>query len=159
MRPCAPSEWRRFHAYHYKTPQLSTVASTFILEATFGGDRNCIGLTTGDLSRGGCWSIGGTVYVPSGSWHCSGKMMPGAAMPRSAITVVLPEWQGFGVGGRLSDAAGEWHRRRGSDYYGQTGIRFGSARIFAALGGNRDESHNSAPSLATARLTVRATRR
>jgi hypothetical protein len=33
LRPCAPAEWQRFHSYHYKTAQLSTVASTCLLEA------------------------------------------------------------------------------------------------------------------------------
>ena len=35
-------------------------------------------------------------------------------------TVVLPEFQGFVVGASLSDAVGEWLRRLGSDFYGQT---------------------------------------
>jgi hypothetical protein len=33
LRLCAPAEWQRFHSYHYKTAQLSTVASTCLLEA------------------------------------------------------------------------------------------------------------------------------
>ena len=33
LRPCVPAEWQRFHSYHYKTAQLSTVASTCLLEA------------------------------------------------------------------------------------------------------------------------------
>ena len=33
LQRCAPSWWRRFHAYHYKTQVLSTVATTFLLEA------------------------------------------------------------------------------------------------------------------------------
>ena len=33
LRPCAPAEWQRFHSYHYKTAELSTVASTCLLEA------------------------------------------------------------------------------------------------------------------------------
>ena len=153
MRPCAPSAWCRFHAYHYKTPELSTVASTFILEATFGGDRNCIGeadhrMTSPAVDAGAstdaepvCVPVGFVATIPH-----SGKMMPGATMPpqRAHRTVVLPEWQGFGVGGRLSDAAGEWHRRRGSDYYGQTvHPRFGSARDASPLWEATETNHTT----------------
>ena len=33
---------------------------------------------------------------------------------------MLPEFQGFVVGASLNDVVGEWLRRRGSDFYGQT---------------------------------------
>ena len=36
LRRCGHAEWQRFHTYHYKTAQLSTVATTFLLEATLG---------------------------------------------------------------------------------------------------------------------------
>jgi len=64
----------------------------------------------------------------------SGKRSEGAAAPaqRAHRTVVLPEWQGVGVGSRLSDAVAEVHRRRGSDYYGQT--------VHPTFGGYRDRS-------------------
>ena len=48
---------------------------------------------------------------------------------RAHRTVVLPGWQGVGVGSRLSDAAAEWHRLEGCDYTGQTvHPRFGRYR-------------------------------
>jgi GNAT superfamily N-acetyltransferase len=48
---------------------------------------------------------------------------------RAHRTVVLPRWQGVGVGSRLSDAAAEWHRLEGCEYTGQTvHPRFGRYR-------------------------------
>ena len=45
----------------------------------------------------------------------------GEQQPRRAHrTVVLPEWQGLGIGSRLSDAVAEVHRLEGRAYYGQT---------------------------------------
>ena len=64
----------------------------------------------------------------------SGKRPEGARAPsrRAHRTVVLAEWQGLGVGSRLSDAAAEWHHREGADYYGQT--------VHPSFGGYRDRS-------------------
>jgi len=48
---------------------------------------------------------------------------------RAHRTVVLPEWQGMGIGSRLSDVGGEIYRRRGKKYFAQTvHPRFGSYR-------------------------------
>ena len=64
----------------------------------------------------------------------SGKRSEGARAPsrRAHRTVVLAEWQGLGIGSRLSDAAAEWHHREGADYYGQT--------VHPSFGGYRDRS-------------------
>ena len=51
---------------------------------------------------------------------------------RAHRTVVLHEWQGVGIGSRLSDAVAELHRRSGADYYGQT--------VHPTFGGYRDRS-------------------
>lgn len=48
---------------------------------------------------------------------------------RAHRTVVLPAWQGLGIGSRLSDAAAALHHHEGCDYYGQTvHPRFGEYR-------------------------------
>lgn len=53
---------------------------------------------------------------------------------RAHRTVVLPAWQGLGVGSRLSDAAAALHHREGYDYYGQTvHPRFGAYRDASPL--------------------------
>ena len=64
----------------------------------------------------------------------SGKRPEGARAPsrRAHRTVVLAEWQGLGVGSRLSDAAAEWHHREGAEYFGQT--------VHPSFGGYRDRS-------------------
>jgi len=55
---------------------------------------------------------------------------PGEELPRRAHrTVVLPCYQGLGIGSRLSDAAGEINKRQGRKYLGQTvHPRFGAYR-------------------------------
>ena len=127
LRLCAPHEWQRFHSYHYKTAQLSIVATTFLLEAI---------LVVGDDAQGP-HAADTLVSVPAGfaaTIPHSGKRSEGATAPpqRAHRTVVLPEWQGFGIGSRLSDAVAEWHLRRGSDYFGQT--------VHPRFGGYRDAS-------------------
>ena len=53
---------------------------------------------------------------------------------RAHRTVVLPAWQGLGIGSRLSDAAAALHHREGCDYYGQTvHPRFGAYRDSSPL--------------------------
>ena len=53
---------------------------------------------------------------------------------RAHRTVVLPAWQGLGIGSRLSDAAAALHHREGFDYYGQTvHPRFGAYRDSSPL--------------------------
>ena len=122
---CDPSAWRRFHPFHYKTPQLSTVATTFLLEAVF--------------PSGARIPVGFIATIPhSGRWSAAATAPP----QRAHRTVVLPEWQGLGIGSRLSDAAAEWHHRRGSDYYGQTAHpRFGAYRDASPLWAPTEANH------------------
>ena len=47
---------------------------------------------------------------------------------------MLPEFQGFVVGASLSDAVGEWLRRLGSDFYGQTVLGDLPSRLAAVQG-------------------------
>ena len=153
LRPCAPAEWQRFHSYHYKTAQLSTVASTCLLEARVAlGARaeaapTRLGTAAADAedAHHDAEAVAPdaedemSVYVPAGfvaTIPHSGKPTSEATdrPQRAHRTVVLPEFQGFGVGARLSDAVGEWLRRRGSDFYGQTvHPRFGAYRDASPL--------------------------
>lgn len=65
--------------------------------------------------------------------HSGRRSVHARAPPhRAHRTVVLAEWQGLGIGSRLSDAAAEWHHRRGSDYFGQT--------VHPTFGAYRDRS-------------------
>ena len=80
-------------------------------------------------------------------FECSGfghRQTPAAPPRRAHRTVVLPEWQGLGIGSRLSDAAAEWHARRGSDYYGQTAHpRFGAYRDGSSLWEPTEANHTA----------------
>jgi GNAT superfamily N-acetyltransferase len=135
MAPCDPREWERFQAYHYKTSQLSSVATSFVLVAEVQLSR-----------RGRQMSL---LRVPAAfiaTIPHSGKKSATATKPpqRAHRTVVLPEWQGIGIGSRLSDAAAEWHTRQGSDYYGQTvHPRFGSYRDGSPLWRPTDTNHTT----------------
>lgn len=76
----------------------------------------------------------------------SGKPSSTATAPpqRAHRTVVLPEWQGIGVGSRLSDAAAAWHAKRGSDYFGQTvHPRFGRYRDASPLWEPTEANHTT----------------
>ena len=58
---------------------------------------------------------------------------PGGLIPfRAHRTVVLPTWQGMGIGGLLSDAVARLHVVEGRRYFGQT--------VHPALGAHRDRS-------------------
>lgn len=134
LRRCSPSAWQRFHAHHYKTSELSKVATCFLLEAE-------IRVTRERTTR---LPVGFVATIPH-----SGKRTESASAPphRAHRTVVLPEFQGMGIGSRLSDAAAEWHHRNGSDYYGQTAHpRFGAYRDHSPLWAPLEANH-TAPQL------------
>ena len=105
LHPCTHSEWQYFAKHHYKSTQLSKRAEARVLVDKSSGVR-----------------VGFVATLP----HSNAGQ--GNAF-RAHRTVVLPSWQGMGIGSRLSDAGGEVHRRRGHRYYGQTvHPRFGSYR-------------------------------
>ena len=64
--------------------------------------------------------------------HNGRKNRAGVIPHRAHRTVVLPSWQGLGIGSHVSDAAGEFHLRAGGEYFGQT--------VHPAFGGYRDRS-------------------
>jgi len=150
LSPCNPELWRRFAPFHYKSEHLSAVASTFLLSATIpafhqahlvygirSGACRCgadIGSPRSEISvcnprrktgRRNGHMVEPVMRIPVGFVatipHSGKRSDSAAAAPRRAHrTVILPEWQGMGIGSRLSDAVAEWHRRRGADYFGQT---------------------------------------
>ena len=151
LRPCQPGEWRRFRAFHYKSAKLSSVATTFLLSAQVCVPRAvqpALPMDNGTLSEEEAIDLH-TVTVPAGfiaTIPHSGKRSSTATAPpqRAHRTVVLPEWQGFGVGSRLSDAAAAWHARCGSDYYGQTvHPRFGQYRDSSPLWVPTEANHTT----------------
>lgn len=126
---CDASAWTRFRSHHYKSSELSKVATSFLLEAA-------IDLGLGEGVR---VPVGFVATIPH-----SGRRTAGSTAPpqRAHRTVVLPEFQGLGIGSRLSDAAAEWHYRNGSDYYGQTAHpRFGAYRDNSPLWTPTEANH------------------
>ena len=151
LRRCGGGEvWRRFRALHYKSAALSTspaMRAHLLLARVVGGGGGDAGggggcgggggSGGGNGSEDGAEGHGGPPWLPCGfvatTPHNARRAEGARAPPRRAHrTVVLPEWQGLGVGSRLSDAVAEWHRRDGSDYFGQT--------VHPSFGGYRDAS-------------------
>lgn len=131
--PCVPSAWMRFRNYHYKTKNLSKIANTFV-----GLARCTTSSLTGGDSDGSearhlkmmAWDE--PVAMVSTIRHNGRKNGAGVVPHRAHRTVVLPSWQGLGIGSHMSDAAGELHVRAGGEYFGQT--------VHPAFGGYRDRS-------------------
>ena len=150
LRACAASEWRYYRDHHYKTQTLSSAARTFALtldslrygDEPTGNYRELLaGVCTVGCAVGFVATIpqaGGGVSdaAPSASAHKSSATIssPRKGGWRAHRTVVLPAWQGLGVGSRLSDAAAELHHSEGYDYFGQTvHPRFGAYRDASPL--------------------------
>lgn len=94
VEPCSVEEWRLFRPHHY---------------------------LSGDINRGAhCWLAkwkGVTVGF------AASLAFPNQAFTnawRGHRTVVLPDFQGLGIGPRLSDAIGEMHLSQGKRYFSKT---------------------------------------
>jgi len=126
--PCVPSLWKEFRCHHYKTKKLSKVATTYVALATctlFTNSQN-------NKSQVVCCREEPVAMV-STIRHNGPASDNGIEPSRAHRTVVLPTWQGIGIGSHVSDGAGEI-RTRGleSKYYGQT--------VHPAFGSYRDRS-------------------
>ena len=121
LRRCPRALWRRFRQHHYKSKVLSTHATAFACEE----EHRC-----GGAARMGEAAGGALVGFVATIRHNSAE---GVAR-RAHRTVVLPQWQGLGIGARLSDAVAELHRQQQVAYYGQTvHPRFGAYRDASPL--------------------------
>ena len=143
LRRCSGEVWRRFRALHYKSAALSkspAMRAHLLLARVVGrdgGDGGSGGVDCSGNGGDGSEDRGGPPWLPCGfvatTPHNARRAEGARAPPRRAHrTVVLPEWQGLGIGSRLSDAVAEWQRRDGSDYFGQT--------VHPSFGGYRDAS-------------------
>lgn len=106
LRPCHPSAWDHFKAHHYKSEQLSTNAEAHVAHATV----EVAGVTKTAVPVGFIATIR----------HAAKAATQAEAPRRAHRTVVLPEWQGLGLGSMISDAVAGYHFRQGREYYGQT---------------------------------------
>ena len=131
LRPCAAQRWDEFKSHHYKSEALSVRAQTFV----------AVLLERGAVERvRGCGDeepVGFVAAIPHIGWQRpSGEGGDGSDAARvtwrAHRTVVLPHWQGLGLGGMISDAVAELHHRAGLDYMAQT--------VHPRLGAQRDAS-------------------
>jgi len=99
--------WAAFKNHHYLSAELSPACHAYLATADFGDGEKLVGFTA-------CLPlIGATVHD---SW-------------RGHRTVVLPEFQGLGIGPCISDAVAEMYVRRGKKFYSRTAHpRFGAYR-------------------------------
>lgn len=89
LEACDRAWWSVFSDHHYKSPILSPAAHTYLLKHT-GRDL----------------PVGFVAVI-----RHNGAKVNGVQPFRAHRTVVLPAWQGLGIGSRLSDAAAEIYRR------------------------------------------------
>lgn len=94
IKPCTRDIWATFSDHHYLDNNIHTGASCWI--ATWNGRL------VGFLS---------SLSMPSGSLKKAW---------RGHRTVVLPEYQGLGIGARLTDALGDIHLAEGKRYFTKT---------------------------------------
>ncbi|GAB5373438.1 hypothetical protein AAMO2058_001751700, partial [Amorphochlora amoebiformis] len=126
------SEWKRvFSIHHYKSSKLSPRAISYLLMT-----KTLIPMHVGFIAaipQSGRFISAVDVDVKSGyvDRHVDrhGDRHVDKEAYRAHRTVILPEWQGMGLGGKLSDTAGEIFRKQGYRYFGQTvHPRFGQYR-------------------------------
>jgi len=123
LRPSDGSLWKPlFASHHYKSASLSRRSQSFLLETS---EKATFPIPVGIVA----------VIPQTGSFIGSGHRKSENVTSnvskafRAHRTVVLPQWQGMGLGSRLSDAAGEIFVRQGYRYFGQTvHPRFGMYR-------------------------------
>lgn len=107
LYPCRREIWPMFAPHHYLSHVLASSARCFLAVAEFEGTSNVVGFVS-------------CLPFPSGSLKRAW---------REHRTVVLPDFQGLGIGPRISDAIAELHVIEGKRYFSRTAHpRFGAYR-------------------------------
>jgi GNAT superfamily N-acetyltransferase len=96
--PCQRSIWRLFAAHHYYSQEIAQSSRTFLATAEFDGYEELVGFIA-------------SLPMPSGTLKNAW---------RASRTVVLPDFQGLGIGPRISDMVADIHRNEGKRYYSKT---------------------------------------
>lgn len=105
--PCKRDIWSVFAPHHYLSHELASASRCFLATADFNGVSNVVGFVS-------------SLPFPSGSLKRAW---------REHRTVVLPDFQGLGIGPRISDAVAELHLNEGKRYFSRTAHpRFGLYR-------------------------------
>jgi ABC-type ATPase involved in cell division/GNAT superfamily N-acetyltransferase len=116
LYPCERSVWPLFASHHYLSHVLASAARCFVAVAELDGERSVVGFVSSQP-------------LPSGTMKKAW---------REHRTVVLPDFQGLGIGPRISDAIAKLHLREGKRYFSRTAHpRFGVYRDKKGSGWNR----------------------
>ena len=106
--PCAKDTWAVFAKHHYLTADINKSCHAYLATARFaGGDETIVGFAS-------------SLTMPSGTLKKAW---------REHRTVVLPDFQGLGLGPKISDAVAQLHLDEGKRYFSRTAHpRFGAYR-------------------------------
>lgn len=106
--PATASDWNTFKKHHYLDGAINKSAKFFI---AYWGDR--------------CVAFAATLPLPSGTLQNAW---------REHRLVVLPEFQGLGIGPRISDSIAQLHKDNGKRFFSKTAhLRLGEYREQSAL--------------------------
>jgi GNAT superfamily N-acetyltransferase len=110
--PCKRSVWGMFAKHHYMSASLNNACRSYIATANFGDGEAVVAFTS-------------TLPFPN-RYVRNGY--------REHRTVVLPDFQGLGIGPRISDAVAQLHIDEGKRFYSRTAHpRFGAYRDASPL--------------------------
>ena len=105
--PCKRSAWAMFAKHHYLTEKLATSCRAYLATGDFGEGETVVGFAS-------------TISFPHGYIKNA---------YREHRTVVLPDFQGLGLGPKISDAVAQLHLDEGKRYFSRTAHpRFGAYR-------------------------------
>lgn len=106
--PCSKDTWSMFAKHHYLTEDFNKAAKAYLATAAFaGGNETIVGFAS-------------ALPMPCGTLKNA---------YREHRTVVLPDFQGFGLGPKISDAVAQLHLDEGKRYFSRTAHpRFGAYR-------------------------------
>lgn len=90
MRSCGREEWRKFSRYHYLNTEISSAAQ-------------CFGLYDNSKIIGFC----GVLHQPHGI---------NKKIKRCTRIVILPDYQGIGLGTKLLNIVAEYYAKKGYDF-------------------------------------------
>ena len=96
--PCKRTAWKVFSKHHYLSAQLASSADCYLATADFGDGALVVGFTC-------------CIPMPSGTLEHAW---------RGHRTVVLPDFQGLGIGPRISDMLAQIYIDKGLHYYSRT---------------------------------------
>lgn len=131
--PCKRSVWPAFAPHHYLSHVLGSSARCFLVIAKFDGVENVVGFVS-------------SLPLPSGSLKKAW---------REHRTVILPDFQGLGIGPAASDAIARLHKKEGKRYYSRTNHpRFGAYREKPGSGWMPTSSNNRKRGAASTKNTI-----